>query len=169
MKVKFNCLTREEQIDCYNLLQHKKDDVLERDLARISQLCRFDPRLAEILTEFLRDNWFRFNPKKINRDLKKYLYPSAIGPSIEQIVEMCESEEDVKAEFSVWSSLLMKGIKPEMDQLYFINIFSPFGKHRIIEALESQKSFRRWGYYSTAVMFNKQNPKKLAAPERGGS
>lgn len=138
----------------------------EKDIALYTQHCRVDPRLAEVVTEHIRDFWWRYSPGVLNKALKKQPWPASIRPMLNQISEYCEGGEDLKAEFREWARKVCLGIGNVPPQLYFATVLFPRSETDDLEVTETLPSFSRVGYFARDLLFNKGLPKMLGRPDQ---
>lgn len=141
--------------------------VSEKNLALYTQNARNDPRLAEVLTEHIRDFWWKYDPQVLNQKLKSQPWPEAIRPMLIQIFELCESDLHTRKKFGLWMSKALSGIGKAPAQLYFFSTGRPRSKSQDREVAESLPSFSKSGYFARDLLFNKGNPGTLKASAKG--
>lgn len=138
----------------------------EKEIAGLIETSRQDPRLAEVITEHLRDFWWKYDPEILNKRLKKTKWPNAICVMLSQIHELSDSEEDTRRSFADWSGQTRRGLKrPRGNQLFFYSSFIPGSKTMQREVVESKDCYVRNGYFGRDILFNKQNPKSIGVPK----
>ena len=72
-------------LQAYKALQFSPHSVRIKDLVHWSQWSRLDPRLGEILVEYIAKFWNEHNPVTLNQQLKKQVWPAAFGVLLEQV------------------------------------------------------------------------------------
>lgn len=150
------------QVELYQRLVRTPLIFSEKDIAYFIQIARLDPRLAEVITEHLRDYWWKYSPRKLNQKLKTQPWPHAIKPMLAQILEFCVADKETLSNFKKWYRAVVVRLPDAPPQLYFnLNLppRSPFLDRQVNESLES---FTQFGYYSTSVLFNKGFAKKIS-------
>nr|BFD64956.1 hypothetical protein BdHM001_36370 [Bdellovibrio sp. HM001] len=144
----------------YYRLQNLPMQIGERDLARIFNECRFDPRLMEVATEFVRDYWWNLDPKLLNRYLKRTRFPYAIKPAILAIIKHCEfRNEGTRASFLKWRESVVASIKNPSPQLFYIGVHAIGSRAMQAEVSESLPCFSEFNLFAKDLPFNKGNPK----------
>ena len=146
--------TQKNLLKAYKALQvlSPPSTVSIKTLALWSQWSRLDPRLGEILVQYLSRFWPYISPVALNQALKKEPWPSAFGVLINQ-VPYCDIKN--KAGFRQWSKSVMADIAPAPDELFFIGLYKIGGKQMKNECLYSLKSYRKWGYFAKDLLINK--------------
>ena len=124
---------------------------------------RHDPRLAEVMTEHIRNNWFECNPIVLNQELKKSDYANTILVMIEQIMTMCEfPNKETKEEFNQWANQVRIEISfPLVREHFFINLSKENGYYYNLIIKESIASYLKFNFYGHGILFNKQIPKSV--------
>src|SRR5690606_2643073 len=126
-------LSKNQRQSAYERLLHKPSDVNEAELARLSQSSRFDPRLAEILVRFISENYQRFNPWQLNKELTSQQWPAAFGVLSEFVKSSLTKQKKIK--FSHWRQLALTEIRPAPFQMFFIGVRAPGGKLMVEDAI----------------------------------
>lgn len=128
----------------------------EKDLSLFIQNSRLDPRLAESVTEHLRDYWWKYDPRSLNKKLKRQPWPAAVKPMLFQLLESCKGSRKTKIAFGQWAAEVLQGL-PNSDSpaLYFISSLEPRSRSLDREVNESLESFRKAGYFAKDLLFNK--------------
>lgn len=137
----------------------------EKDLRHFILNSRIDPRLAEVTTEHIRDYWWKYDPCLLNSLLRKSCWPQSVLPMLFQIEAFCQADESTRQMFLEWSKKVRSSIPKAAPQLYFIDGLKPRSKTQDRDVLESLAEFRRAGYFSREVLFNKGLPKKIKKRE----
>ena len=156
-------LKREERFEIYRTLALEPLSFSEKDLVSFIQNARLDPRLAEVTTEHLRDFWWKYEPEKLNRMLKRQPWPAAVKPMLFQILEHCGGDRRTRAEFLEWTEKLTMGIGTVSPQLYFVPTLSPRSRSLDREVGECLPSFRKAGFLAKDLLFNKGLPGLIKA------
>lgn len=151
-------IRREDRFALYQKLVTDPLSYSEKDLALFVQNGRMDARLAEVVTEHIRDYWWKYDPKSLNSRLRKQPWGSAIKPMLNQISEYCKATATTKAAFSAWARDAVLGLPDVPAQLYFIGYLKPRSKSQDREVSEALPSFSKAGYYAKDLMFNKGLP-----------
>lgn len=152
-----NLLTKNSSI--YYLIQNQPLQVGERDLARIFDMARFDPRLMEVATEFVRDYWWNLNAAALNRSLKNAKYPYAIKPATAAVLRnSIFSDKKTRSEFVDWFEVVVGAIKNPLPQLFYIAL-NPIGsKSMRREESEAISCFTDFNLLAKDIPFNKGKP-----------
>ncbi len=132
-----------------------------KKLALWSQWVRLDPRLGEIMIQYLFQVWPSTHPALLNKELKKQVWPSAFGVLIEHLPyyysKKLKSKKWDKAFFQEWSECVMSDITPAPNEQFFIGLYKAGGKKMREECLYSLKLYRKWGYFAKDLLINKAN------------
>ena len=143
----------------YRALQVFSTSIKVRDLVLWSQWARLDPRLGELLVEYISKFWPRHNPVEINKKLKQQVWPAAFGVLLEQVPfyysQKLNSKKWNKKLFSHWSRCVMVDIPRAKNEQFFIGIYKAGGKLMKEECFYSIKPYRQWGYFSKDLLINK--------------
>lgn len=121
-----------------------------------------NPRLTEVICEFLRDNWLNYNPSKLNILILNKNYSNRLLVVVDQIMRLCKSDDETLTKFKKWASELTKNIKmPNQKEFFFSDkAFSDLSSE-IIEFLKediksnSTDSFLKFNFYGKDEFFNK--------------
>lgn len=133
----------------------------EKDLALIIQNGRRDARLAEVVTEHIRDYWWKYNPELLNRRLRTQPWGAAIKPILNQIDEFCDAPSELRLEFQAWARTVIRGVRNSPPQLYFYDDSRPRSRSQNREVDEALVSFLSAGYVAKDYLFNKSRPKSI--------
>lgn len=151
-------LRLQEIHELYQTIARFPLSVSEKNLVHYTQLSRLDARLAEVVTEHIRDFWWKYDPVSINRRIKAQTSPAAIRPMIAQILGLCEGDKLVKTAFGKWAAAVLAGVSKAHPQLYFVPSLRPRSKSFDREVSEARAEFVESGFYSRALLFNKGIP-----------
>ena len=141
----------------YYDLQFAEEKKLDKEIALYSQWVRLDPRLGEILVSYMANFWEKHNPIFLNKEIKKQVWPQALGVILEQteLFFLRKKTKDPISLFRAWYSCVMCDIKPACNELFFFETY-PIGSTLFYEqASHAIKSYRKWGYLGKALMLNK--------------
>ena len=148
----------------YKVLQFTPDSVHIKSLVIWSQWTRLDPRLGEIIIEHLSKFWKKYNPIKLNQQLKQQVWPSVFGVLLEQVPlyysQHFKSKKWNKKLFLHWSKCVMTDIPPAQDEQFFIGLYKAGGKLMREECFYAIKPYRHWGYFSKDLLINKTKASK---------
>ncbi len=137
-------------------------------LARYSQWSRFDPRLAEIWVATLLREWKRVHPIELREALLKQPWPAAAGPLIEFVARAVRARPADSRTFRAWKLMATDGLAPADWEQFFIGQRRIAGAAMLEDARFALGEYRRWGYLSREVLFNKQRfPAELRGTRRG--
>ena len=140
----------------YELLQSKPHLPIST-LSLYSQWNRLDPRLGELLIQYLLRYWKQINPIEFNSCLRKEIWPAVFGVLSEHI-SFYYMQKKQKIKFSLfrkWSECVLHHIPPATGELFFIHLYCPGSRLMYEEALYSLKVYKKWGYLAGDLMFNK--------------
>lgn len=143
----------------YYKIQNQSLQIGEKDLARIFDMARFDPRLMEVATEFVRDYWWNLNPVVLNKSLKNAKFPYAIKPAISAILKNSAFPgKETHSKFITWYEAVVAGIKNPAPQLFYIAL-NPIGsKSMRREEEEAIPCFTNFNLIAKDIPFNKGMP-----------
>lgn len=149
--------------DLYFKFQQTPLSISESLVGKIISLTRTDPRLLEVITEFIRDYWFVLEPHVLNHFIKKTPDQAVLKAMIATIFTYCKMEVSVKIEFTEWSKIVLAGIAiPSKKSLFYnsdeIKVGGGIAK-RIVS--HSIPTFTENGYYFSDLPFNKGIPKSV--------
>jgi hypothetical protein len=137
------------------LLHGRPERPDEAQLALYAQWARFDPRLAEIWVRFVGERWKSLNPVALNEALAAQPWPAAGAVLLEFAVRAAAAEEG-RERPALWKKLATGGIAPAPLEQYFIGSRLPGGTAMLEDARFPLREYRRWGYLSREILFNKQ-------------
>lgn len=147
--------SRKDLLKAYNLLQASGKSV--PNIVLLSQWARFDPRLAEILVEWIANNWTRMNAVRLHYRLKGSPWPEAMGPILifaGMVVRKTQPHRRI-ALFRLWQATIMYRIQPAQEEQFYIGIEVFAGKRMRRLPLESNPEFAKWGYLAFDAPINK--------------
>jgi hypothetical protein len=150
--------------DLYHGIQNDPLRFSEKEISEHFDRARLDPRLMEVLTEFLRDFWWHLNPAVFNRQLKKRKYPYVAKAVLSVIWDHCEISDEVRKSFSDWTEQALRGIRDPRPQLLYLGLYSVGSRQILREIHEGVDSFRRHHLFAKDLPFNKGLPKRVASP-----
>ncbi len=143
----------------YYVIQNQALEIGEKDLARVFCRARFDPRLMEVATEFIRDFWWNVNPSIFNRCLKMTKSPEAIKPALRAILKNCQFPDDqTYQDFLFWYKVVVAGIKNPSPQLFYIGLSKIGSKSMALELDEAVDCFTNFNFIAKDIPFNKGRP-----------
>lgn len=150
----------------YYQIQNHPLEIGEKDLARIFDQVRFDPRLMEVATEFIRDFWWNLNPGMVNNKLKLSRFPYAIKPAILAIIKNSHFPSDeVFKVFLKWYGVVVSGIKNPNPQLFYIGLNAIGSKSMRREEDEALPYFTSFNLIAKDAPFNKGNSGSVKTKE----
>jgi hypothetical protein len=145
-----------------------RGELAEGRLALYAQWARFDPRLAEIWVRTTLSRWKLVHPIVMHEALAGEPWPSAAGPLLEFVGRAVRATPEEAKLFKSWKEMVMQGFAPASWEQYFIGQRRIAGQAMIDDARFSLNEYRRWGYLSREILFNKQAfPPELRGPRRG--
>lgn len=146
-----------QRLEAYRDLQSA--DVGLALLVKYYPWTRFDPRLAEILTQNLAKSWSKLNSADLNQRLKQTQWPQALGVILEQTGYLVSRRDQQR--FRTWKKIAMTDIKPANGEIFWIGLHKFAGK--IVQELpqRSIRPYLKWGYYGSDILINKSSSKKL--------
>lgn len=143
-------------LEAYNELLANQA-ITNKKLALYSQWTRFDPRLAEIMTSYLSQNWLRFSAVELHKQILKQPWPQALSVLLdfaESKLRNTRSRKDFSF-FSLWKKTVTYRIPPAHGEQYYIGVESFAGKRMQKMAGESLPEFTRRGYLAKDAPINK--------------
>lgn len=141
-------------VRAYSAAQSSPESVASNDFALWSQWARFDPRLGEILTEFIARNWMRFSPQDLNRALLVQPWPESGALLLEHAKLSSEIENDREL-FLNWVQCATSGIEPAQGEQYFIGTRKFAGEVARDDVIFSITPYLRWGYFGRDVLLHR--------------
>lgn len=120
-----------------------------------------DARLYEVMTEFVRDFWWALEPQVLNKEIKKQHNGFLIKTIITSIFHYCKIENNVRHEFSTWSTFAARGVRElATPELLYTNI-KKNGKYEKRIIANTLPSFKQHNLYFADIPFNKGLPKSV--------
>jgi hypothetical protein len=134
----------------------KQGTVSHEALALYSQWSRLDARLAEIWVLYVFSNWKRYNPIELHEILLRAPWPSAAAVLLEFVDRaMTEKKEDLRI-FRHWKRIVVHGIQAAHFEQFFIGQRKVASDAMFEDARFSLAQYKKWGYLSREILFNKQ-------------
>ena len=147
--------------EVYNRFQMYPLTVSEKEVAVSLSQARFDPRLMEILTEYIRDFWWTLHPVELNKFCKKNKSPFMIKAVTAILLDYCKTTFENRADFSKWMIQAIRGIKDPAPQLLYVGII-PVGSKMMKEEVErALPTLFRHNLIVKDLPFNKDLPGEL--------
>lgn len=125
----------------------------EKKLIRYASLVRKDPRFAEIITEHIRDFWWKYEKEVLVKKNKKTIELLFL---VEMIKVNCETTE----EFLEWVNYILTNSKVEKQKKK--EVF--FKTEPIFEKLQLKKQdplYEKYNYFGYEMFFNKGLPREV--------
>lgn len=151
-------MIHQSQGKIYFQIQQKPLSISEKEIAKLYDQSRFDPRLMEVLTEFIRDFWWLLNPEILNKFCKSAKYSFMVKASISAILEYSSLPETDKSDFLNWVEKSTRGIKDPNPQFLYIAVTPLFSKAAQRESNEALNCFKRHNLFAKDLPFNKSIP-----------
>jgi hypothetical protein len=145
----------------YEHIQHAPLSISEKELSQIFDRSRFDARLFEITTEFVRDFWWSLDAEYLNKNCKKAQSSFVVKCVLSCIYEYCKADTLTRAEYLKWMALATRGIPDPTPQLFLVagyNIASAKEQEQVVHGLDC---FRRHKVFYADLPFNKTVPGAL--------
>jgi hypothetical protein len=150
-----------------NESQKEGVNLTEEDLVLYSQWVRFDPRLGEILIDFLYSHWSQFSALKIQTlfyhdslgSSSRYPWPQVWGvlcEHVELLFKLRKTSKDDLDNFKLWASICcLRMVRSDVYESFFI-FHTTFGGIRAQESAEKANDlYLRWGYLESHLLLNK--------------
>lgn len=142
---------QKEMIKIYNTLH--KEELSEDLFSKYFQQSRFDPRLAEIFTEKLALEWRALSPVNLNFMIRDLPWAAVMGVLVGN-VKLITKKNDFE-DFCAWSKCVLHRIQKAYGEIFFIDTYRFAGKLGLLQVLNANKIFVKWGYFSDAILVNK--------------
>lgn len=113
----------------------------EELLALTAEMSRFDPRLFDILVEFLFFHWMEFNPQTLRNSIRTMPSPQVFGV-IGSFLESCLDDHEVVYFFEY----LMRGYSPVSPRLFFCLLYAPASRAMQKASCEPLQEYLSWGF-----------------------
>jgi hypothetical protein len=133
-----------------NFYSNKK--ISETNIILYSEWSRFDPRLGEILVEYLKKNWSSLNPILLRDINTSSPWPQALAVILEHVIHLEILQPKL---FKFFKALVLEGIEPIKYQAFTIGVFKPGGKEIKSSAINPHPFFEKWGFYEANPFFSK--------------
>lgn len=159
-----NNLWRLKRSELYTLFQRKPLYISEKELAQYLERSRFDARLLEVVTEFIRDFWWNLDPIYLNFYCKKQKSPFVVKCVCASILEFCEADVDVRKKFIDWMLVACRGIAQPSPQLFLVDGYALNSKRIQTQIKNTIVSFKKNNVFYADIPFNKGQAKKIADP-----
>ncbi len=158
MKIDFkNCLKKE----IYEYIQYSPLRISEKELSQICDRSRFDARLFEITTEYIRDFWWTLDAEYLNQKCKKSKSPFVIKCIVSCIFEYCKYDDVTKSEFIKWMIQATRGIADPSPQLFLVAGYQIASRKEQEQVTNGLACFRRHNIFYADLPFNKSKPGAL--------
>ncbi len=148
--------------DAYDTLLGDKvgtgSGIPELKIALWTQWSRFDPRLAEILVEFISRRWEAIPPLPLRKALLDSPWPSAFGVIFENTLSAGLIPPGQRRVFRHWGAVVLSGVAPASNEQFFFGIRKVGGSEMMKDVVESSKSYLKWGYFGRELLLNKAAP-----------
>ncbi len=155
MKTDFiNCLKKE----IYEVAQTKPLSISEKEFSQILDRSRFDARLFEIATEYVRDFWWAIDAEYLNQNCKKSKSPFVIKCITSCVFEYCKSDDETKKEFINWMIQATRGISDPSSQLFLISGYKIASAKEREQVTSGFECFKRHNVFYADLPFNKSQP-----------
>lgn len=159
MKVDLQIPQTNDLIGAYNALQSDPSLPIPK-LVLYSMWTRFDPRLGEILIQYISKHWRNLNPMEVEKSLACCAMPYCWGVLCEHVLLILPKTEHKT--FKNWRNCCLSESKKTAEN-YFLGLFSFAGKKQKSEAYNTLPLYRKWGYLSSELMLPLH---KTGAPAR---
>lgn len=123
-------------------------------LCLAADMSRFDPRLFEILVEWVFVSWQNFNPLKLRHHMTQMQTPQTLCVIFEFV-----AQENPDLEIQAFTRYVCDQLRPVQTQLYFKNFYTHPGSYLVKKAtFEPIQEFLTWGFLADIrpVLFSKQ-------------
>ncbi|MCB0386504.1 MAG: hypothetical protein KDD43_14015 [Bdellovibrionales bacterium] len=121
------------------------------NLALFSQWSRLDPRVGEVLVQFVFHHWREIEPLSLNQELHKQPWPAAMGVILEFVDLQLKSPD--RSCFRHWAALVMNGVTKQSGWPQFFHGFRSLGgKLMLDDARFSLSPYRKWGFVSQELL-----------------
>lgn len=147
-----------KEIKFYSRLNYSPLLVTEKDIASYLPYMRTNPRFAEIITEHIRDFWWKYDAQLL---VKKSKELNRLKVLVEMVAIYCE---DQTPEFIKWKDVVLKApskVRVRKEPFFKLNSF--FDKKQIEGSIEV---YEKHGFFGDERLFNKDNPKVIGTREK---
>ncbi len=126
------------------------------ELALYSQWSRLDPRLAELIVEYLFSAWKSIDPMALRRALLQLPWAAAFAALCEFVLIRIESESEDSRLFHKWADLICEGFPCGSDEQFFIGLRQIGGKEMELDARFPLHAYQKWGYLARENLVHRQ-------------
>lgn len=114
--------------------------------ALASDMSRFDPRLLEVIVDWVFHHWTELNPYQLRQTLKTMTCPQTLCVIFNFVSSIRRDSVPTDSECLAFYQYLCEGIKPVSPQLYFTNVYpKPAGSLMTRAVTESLQEFKEKG------------------------
>lgn len=106
-----------------------------------AEMSRYDPRLFDILVEYVYLHWTKFNPLDLRNRLKTLSTPQTFLCLLAFVANALPGDE-----FKLFADYVSSGFEPVSPQLYFMSLYSPGSASMTRAAEEPMLEFLKWGF-----------------------
>lgn len=138
----------------------RRGEVSDSKLVLYSQWTRLDPRLGELIVQYIAGFWKEVHPVCLNSCIQNQVWPAVFGVLLDHVPFYYKKKKIKNQElvlFRKWADCVMAGIQPVSGELFFIDIYSTGSKLMYEEAFYSGQIYRKWGYFGKDLMINKMD------------
>ncbi len=140
--------SREELQKSYERLQLGQQTVTAEQLVLWSQWSRLDPRLAQILVEYLQLKFQNINPMDVWSTNSGTPLPQALPVLCEFVALRLRKKPTFAKAFSAWCRTCFGDLPAAPPQLFFIPEGVPNERRSFTEIGETLRPFAKWGFFS---------------------
>jgi len=142
----------------YYKIQNQPLSLSEREIVFSFDQARLDPRLMEVLVEFIRDYWWSMDSARFNSAVKNARFPFMAKAAAICVWNFCEASESAKNDFRSWMQISLRGIKNPNPQLLYIGLYRVGSKTMMREVQEAIPCLFKMGLIAKDLPFNKSVP-----------
>lgn len=163
MKLKHRIPSEQDLVHAYNEFQ--KGTVSLDSFMLKFEWCRYDPRLGQLLIQYLNSHWRQWNPFDVAHHLQNSEWPGVFGVLCSHVGLTLPLK--VRKPFTAWQRCCLSQIRTKKEwSLFFIGINSFGGKLQKTEAFDSIPLYSQWGYFGKTPMVSIQTPNKRSLINR---
>lgn len=148
--------TSDELLHAYNQLQSPGNSISSFDLALWSQWTRLDPRLAEILVDWMERNWRTLPPALLHEALLRQPWPQVFGVLLEHTAVRLKNSQ-VRKQFHLWYQCTMLDVEPSSGGQFYIGLRKFSGQEMRKDSELSLRAYLKWGYLGRDLIQNKSS------------
>lgn len=152
--------TTEDLQEAYEALITEKTAILPEKIALWTQWCRFDPRLAEILVEFLIQHWEQLPLIVLRKHLLAQPWPQAFGVLAENAIASGSIPSEYRRTFRKWTATILTDVPPAPFEQFFIGLRKIAGREMMKDVFETSQTYLKWGYFGRDLLVNKASRAK---------